>query len=417
MTNTASASPAADASPPVGTASRAFTALRYPGIRLILLGSLFAFSGYWIWTVSQGWLVLEITGSPALVGLVTGFSMFPFLFMSLVGGVLADRVDRKRVSMVSRSFVVVMMLGEAVLYWTGTIEVWMMLIIALAAGIGFALDNPVRQSMVPDLVPPEHLANAIALTFATSNVCNILGPSIGGILLATAGPGWAFFATAVGNTALFGCYVLLRLPPRARREAAPGALRQFREGLRFMRSDEILYILVIAAAISAFIQPYQSMMPVFARELGVGTVALGAMSAAPGIGALVGSLTVATLGGVQQKGRLLLAGAVMVAAMLLVFTASPSLYVALPVLVVLGLSNAFFMTMNNTIVLMRVPDHLRGRVISLMIVAWGLAPLGATLVGVLAGLSNVRIAEAAFAVAALAIIVTVFVRRPSLRAI
>lgn len=417
MTNTASASPAADASPPVGTAGRAFTALRYPGIRLILLGSLFAFSGYWIWTVSQGWLVLELTGSPALVGLVTGFSMFPFLFMSLVGGVLADRVNRKRVSMVSRSFVVVMMLAEAVLYWTGTIEVWMMLIIALAAGIGFALDNPVRQSMVPDLVPPEHLANAIALTFATSNVCNILGPSIGGILLATVGPGWAFFATAVGNTALFCSYVLLRLPPRAPRAAAPSALRQFREGLRFMRSDEILYILVIAAAISAFIQPYQSMMPVFARELGVGTVALGAMSAAPGIGALVGSLTVATLGGVQQKGRLLLAGAVMVAAMLLAFTASPSLYVALPVLVVLGLSNAFFMTMNNTIVLMRVPDHLRGRVISLMIVAWGLAPLGATLVGVLAGLSNVRIAEAAFAIAALAIIVTVFVRRPSLRAI
>lgn len=399
------------------SASRAFTALRYPGIRLILLGSLFAFSGYWIWTVSQGWLVLQLTDSPGLVGLVTGFAMFPFLFMSLVGGVLADRVNRKRVSMLSRSFVVAMMLGEAALYWTGMIEVWMMLIIALAAGVGFALDNPVRQSMVPDLVPPEHLANAIALTFATSNVCNILGPSIGGILLATTGPGWAFFATAIGNSALFCCYILLRLPPRTRKTGAPSAIRQFREGLRFMRSDEILYILVIAAAISAFIQPYQSMMPVFARELGVGTVELGLMSAAPGIGALVGSLTVATLGGVQRKGRLLLGGALMVATMLLVFTTSPSLYVALPILVVLGLSNAFFMTMNNTIVLMRVPDELRGRVISLMIVAWGLAPLGATLVGVVAGMTNVRLAEATFAAAALVIIVTVFVRRPALRAV
>ena len=298
----------------------AFVVLRYPGIRLILIGSLFAFSGYWTWVVAQGWVVLQLTDSPFLVGLVSAMAMFPFLFVSLVGGVLADRVDRKRISISSRSVVVLLLLVEAGLVWAGTIEVWMMMLIALSAGTLFSLDNPVRQSMVPDLVPAVHLQKAVAMTFATSNICNILGPSIGGILLATAGAGWAFFATAMGNAVLVLCYILLRLPDRGDRRGSVGALRQFRDGVRFIRGDEIRFILVIAAAMSAFVQPYQTMMPVFARELGVGTVQLGMMAAAPGIGALAGSMTVAIVGGVRRKGLLMLLGASCTASWLLVFT-------------------------------------------------------------------------------------------------
>ena len=192
----------------------AFASLAYPGIRLILFGTFFAFSGFWAFNIAQGWVVLEITNSAFMVGIVAACSNLPFLFVSLFAGVLADRVDRKKVSLASRATVVAMMVTEAILVWTGVIHIWMMILLALGAGIGFSVDNPVRQSMVPDLVPEHHLGNAVALTFAFNNLTNIVGPSVGGALLALAGPGWSFFATAAGNAVLFTSYLLLRLPPR-----------------------------------------------------------------------------------------------------------------------------------------------------------------------------------------------------------
>ncbi len=242
-----------------------FAALAYPGLRLILVGTFFAFGGYWSFLIAQGWVVLQLTDSPFMVGLVSAFADLPFLFFSIAGGVLADRVDRRRVSMASRAFVAVMMLVQAALFWSGALEVWMMMAIAFTAGIGFATDNPIRQSMVPDLVPERHLSNAIALSFASNNVTNIVGPSIGGVLLATAGAGWSFTATAIGNLVLFGCYAVLRLPARAPRPPA-SVVRQLREGLGFVRRDEILFVLVLAAAFAAMVQPYQRMMPVFVRD-------------------------------------------------------------------------------------------------------------------------------------------------------
>ncbi len=412
--------PTAEPSPglgPVVPAGGPFAALAYPGIRLIIFGTFFAFSGYWVFFVAQGWMVLELTDSPALVGLVSAFSQFPFLVFSFVGGVLADRVDRKKVSLASRGFVVTVMLLEAILVWTGAIEIWMMMLLALGAGVGFSMDNPVRQSMVPDLVEPEHLPNAIALTLASGNLCNIVGPSLGGVLLAGAGPGWAFFATAAGNGILFGSYVALRLPHRARQRSA-GVVRQLRQGVAWVRRDEVFFILVVAAAISGLVQPYQTMMPVFARdELGLGSEGLGVMSAAPGLGALVGSLSVAVLGAAARKGRLMFLGAFMAASALIVFTFAPTLHVALPLLFVIGLSNAFFLTMNNTIVMQRAPAELRGRVISMMVVVWGLSPIGASIAGLVATATDVRIALAAGGALALLTTSVVFARRPTLRAI
>jgi len=393
----------------------AFSALRYPGIRLIVFGTTFAFTSFWTFNIAQGWLVLELTDSPALVGIVSACSNLPFLLISLFAGVVADRMDRRRVCLLSRVIVVAMMLTEAALYWTGLIEIWMMVILALGAGVGFSLDNPVRQSMVPDLVPPEELANAVALTFGFNNLTNILGPSIAGALLALAGPGWCFFFTAFGNFMLFCSYVPLKLPPRhVDRTTSP--MLQLKQGLAWVRRDEVFYALLIAAAMTAFIQPYQAMMPVFAKKsLEVGTVQLGMLLAAPGFGAVIGSLAVASAGRREGRGNLLFISAAIAAAGLLAFSVSPLFLVALPLLAILGMANAFFMTLNNTIVLGRAPAELRGRIMSAVIVVWGLSPFGATLAGVAADLTNIRIALAAGALLALAATATIFVRRPTLR--
>lgn len=393
----------------------AFSALRYRGIQLIVFGTTFAFTSFWTFNVAQGWLVLELTDSPALVGIVSACSNFPFLVISLFAGVVADRLDRRRVCLFSRVIVVGMMLTEATLYWTGLIEIWMMVILALGAGVGFSLDNPVRQSMVPDLVPPDELANAVALTFGFNNLTNILGPSIAGALLALAGPGWCFFGTAVGNFMLFSSYLPLKLPPR-KVDRATSPMAQLKQGLRWVRRDEVFYTLMIAAGMTAFVQPYQAMMPVFAKKaLDVGTVQLGILLAAPGFGAVVGSFAVASAGRRGERGKLLFAGSLIAAMGLLAFSVAPNFLVALPLLAILGMANAFFMTLNNTIVLGRAPAELRGRIMSAVIVVWGLSPLGATVAGFVAGLTDVRISLAGGALLAFAVTSTILLRRPSLR--
>jgi predicted MFS family arabinose efflux permease len=235
-------------------------------------------------------------------------------------------------------------------------------------------------------------------------------------LLALAGPGWCFFATAFGNAMLFVSYLLLRLPPR-KVETHQSAFAQLLAGLRWVRRDEVFFMLFMAGGMTAFIQPYQSMMPVFAKNaLDVGTVQLGILLAAPGVGALVGSLSVAIIGRSARRGRLMFMGSLTAAAALFAFSFAPAIAVALPLLAVIGISNAFFMTMNNTITLERAPAELRGRVMSVMIVIWGLSPVGATVAGLVADAVDVRFALALGASLAASVTLTILVRRPSLRA-
>lgn len=379
-----------------GTATRrhlslqTFSSLRHRDYRLLWAGSLFSSSGQWIQQVSIGWLTYQVTGSPFLLGAVNGFRALPLLLLGPFGGVAADRLDRKRLMLFNQLFLMTVTAVFATAVATGNAHIWNIILFTLLTGVAWAFMMPVRQSIVPKLVPREDLMNAIALNSAGINITRILGPSLAGLLIGLVGIAGNFYMQALAYVGVATMVWLMRVPPIAGASREVSVRHNLSEGIGYIWRHPTLRLQMSLPLIPVVLSmPYTSLMPVFAKDvLHVGPEGFGVMMAAPGIGALLGSLTIATLGNANRKGPLLFGSLLALGLALAAFSQSRSLPLSLALLVLVGGSQMTFMTTNHTLLQITTPDEFRGRVMGIYMLDQGLVPLGSLLIGTLADLSN-----------------------------
>jgi MFS family permease len=364
-----------------------FGAFRYRDFRIFWTGAFVSNIGSWMQTIALNWLVLQITGSAFALGVVSFAGTAPILALSLVGGVFVDRMDRKVVLRVTQSVLLVLAFALALLTEVGLARIEYIVIISLLTGVVTAANSPAWQTFVVDLVEKEDLPTAVALSSTQFNLSRVVGPSIAGIVLAVAGAAACFFANAVSFLAVVVALFLVRPRTKPRRPEVGSIWKRLQAGLAYAAADPVVRPLVTqTAAVTVFGFPYALLMPVMAQQvLGLDASGYGAMMSATGVGAIVGSLSVASWGRWIPRGRLLVVGELGFSLSLIGFSAARSLVVALGLLGVLGCCMIVYMTSANTSIQISSPEELRGRVMSIWtLVSFGLTPVGSLLAGAIA---------------------------------
>ena len=366
-----------------------FSALRYRNFRLLWFGTLFMSSGTWIQQVTLGWLAYEMTGSPVQVSIVLGLRALPML-AAPIAGVIADKFDRRSVLLLDQSYLALLAAVFAAVLQFGVVQVWHLHAFSFLTGVGWALNNPLRQTLVGNSVPRERLMNAIALNSMAFNSMRMIGPGIAGAMIALLGPEVNFVLQAV----VYGAVVLLVLPFRAeyaetregRKQQSP--IADLREGLAYVVREpiprySILLSLVPTLTLMAFIQ---TQMPVFvAEDLGDSEGALlGFMYVGMGVGGFLGAALVARFHAVEHKGLLSLLGVAGAAVAVLALSQVGIWWQAWAILIVQQLFFIMVMTTNNTILQTVTPDYMRGRVMGIYMIDVGMQPLGGVVAGILA---------------------------------
>src|SRR3990170_174160 len=377
-----------------------FRSLRYHNYRSIWFGIVFGSLGQWMEQVALGWLVYELTGSPLQLSLVIGARSLPLLLFGPFGGVAADRFDRRRILLASQAIVMILAFIVAMLTLTGRAQVWQLALISFLGGWAWAFNIPARQSLIPNVVPEGEVMNAVALQASGFQMTAIVGPSIAGLLIAVVDAGGVFLV----NSALFVLVLFatwqLRLPPKAPDGEVLSVGRSMLEGFRFVRSDRTIFTaLLLALFPTVFGLPVVAMMPVFARDvLHVGAQGLGYLNSALGVGAIIATLTIASMGDLSRKGRLLILACFSLGCFLVLFSQSRWLVLSLGALLFVGGSRMSFMALTNTSIQLSVPDQYRGRVMSLLALDFGLTPLGTLLAGTIATYWGVQAAIGLFGI-------------------
>jgi MFS family permease len=300
----------------------------------------------------------------------------------LIGGVVADRADRRRLMFTTQTVAMVLAFVLAALVSTGVVQFWMVLVVAIGRGVALSFNQPARQSLISELVPRESLQNAIALQSATVNLTRVLGPTIGGILIVTVGVAGAFYVNGASFIAVLFGLSQMRFPERKARVHG-GMLTELVSGVRYVAAHPSLRTLVILAlAPMIFGQPYQTMLAVFASDvLNVGGSGLGLLMSCTGVGAMTGALFVASRKGTGRRRSLMLYGLVGYGVALLAFAASHWLVVSAACLIATGFCQQLYNALNNTLIQEDVDEQYRGRVVSTLYLNRGMVPLGAMLAG------------------------------------
>jgi predicted MFS family arabinose efflux permease len=363
-------------------------ALHYPNYRRLWYGTLATSTGHWMQQVAMGWLALTLTNSAAWVGAVGFARGIPMLLFSLVGGVLADRMDRRRLILTMQAATGVLAALLALLIFTGHVTIEILLLFSFLSGSTMSIIFPTRQALVPSLVERQDLPNAVAVNSATMNSSRILGPSLAGLLMGGIGAAGCFALQAAGFALAFFKSAEIELPPRQAPARQTTPIQSLLEGFAYIRSNSEIFALLGLAAIPTICgMPYIQMLPVMARNvMGAGPEGLGLLMGASGIGALAGSLLVAYLGTIRRKGAWLLGAAASFGLLLCLFSTARSLPVGMLLVGIAGVAQAVYMALNNTLLQTIVPDQFRGRVMSVYMLTWGLMPLGTLPAGFVADL-------------------------------
>jgi len=367
---------------------------------------------------AQGWLVLQLTNSPGLLGLIGAIAGLPTLFLAVVAGVLADRLDRRRMLAWTYGAAALLSAILAVLTLTETVAYWHVAAIALAGGVLLTIQMPASQAIVSTAVDRTVLGGAIALNSAQYNLMRIIGPSLAGLAIAAGGLAFGFVANAVALVGVAVIFIRLPLPPTRTLGRLQAALwGDLRDGVRHVAADRVLSTLVLLAAAPAlFVLNYLVFLPVYARDiLAIGAPGLGLLTGSIGVGALTGALLVASRRPSGGSGRLLLAGLASMSISLATFAMSTWVPLSCAALAILGASQVAYYSTTNTLLQVRIPSRLRGRVHSLYVLfSIGLIPLGNVVAGAVAERVTVPPVLAAGGVATLAIVVIVAVARPEI---
>ncbi|MCJ7707250.1 MAG: MFS transporter, partial [Anaerolineales bacterium] len=360
----------------------ALRAMRHRNFRLYFFGQLVSLIGSWMQTTAQQWLVYRLTGSQLSLGLVTFAGFIPVLLLSLFMGVVVDRVSRRRLLLLTQSWFLLLALALAVLTFLGIVQYRHIIVLALLFGIGNALDMPARQAFNLDMVEHDDLFNAIALNSSVFNGARIIGPAIGGLVIASWGEGTAFGLNAVSFLAVIAGLLMMSLPPFQRPAQRDTGLGDLKRGLAYLAGDrQVLGLVTMVAAFSLIGFPYAVLLPVFAQDvLRIGVEGYGILLGAQGVGALAAALSLAILGDRRPKGRLLWLSRWMLVAAVALLGFSRTTALSLLALALAGFALISQLAVTNTLIQLAVPDDLRGRVLSTY--TWALGgfwPLGALL--------------------------------------
>jgi MFS family permease len=370
-----------------GKRSGTFAALSVRNFRVMWLGMLAAFIAMQMQMIASGYLAYDLTGSATVLGLVGLASGLPQLCLGLIGGVVADRMPKRRLMMMTQTGTGLIALLTAVLIETDAIQVWHLYALGVAQGTVFAFNMPARQAWLPQLVGERHLMNAVALNNAGMNFTRIFGPALAGALIATpmVGLSGVYLLITLCYAVVIGSLLLITVPGLPlKRDRPTSPLADLRDGVRYVWSDgQLKMLLMLAFLVTCLGMPYQTFLPVFAgaKVLDIGATGLGLMSAAVGIGALAGSLVVASVGQIRRPAllQLLMGMGFGVSLVLLGFAGVP--VVALAVLVLVGLTANFFMSLNTTMLMTQSEPRYYGRVMSVYMLSWSAMPLASVPLG------------------------------------
>jgi MFS family permease len=377
---------------------RHFTrAFRHRNYQLFFAGQLVSLTGTWMQSVAESWLVFRLTGSAALLGVTSFATLAPVFLFATLGGILADRVDRRRILIATQSISMVLPLTLAALTLTGHVRVWHVFVLATCLGIVNAFDIPARQSFVVEMVGREDLSNAIALNSSMVNGARVVGPAVAGLLVAAVGEGWCFLINGISYVAVIAGLVMMTVPARKRPVARRSAWRETVEGFQFAtRTTPIRALLTLLGLLSFAGMPYSVLMPVFAESiLGAGPRGLGLLMGASGLGALGGALALLSRRGVRGLGRWVAVSAAAFGVALIGFSFSRTFWLSALLLIPVGAAMMVEMAASNTLLQAMVPDNLRGRVMALYSMMFmGMAPFGALFAGWMAERSGAPITVA-----------------------
>ncbi|MEK7353660.1 MAG: MFS transporter [Chloroflexota bacterium] len=367
-------------------------ALRYRNYRLYWMGLLVSIMGWQFLTFTQLWLVYELTGSTLYLGAVGGANGAATILLSLFGGVLADRVDKRRLIIFTQSIMAILALILATLAAARLVNVGHLLIIAALTGATSAFDNPARQALIPHLIDdPKDLPNAVALASSVWSATRAVGPALAGVLIASTNPAICFYITSGAYGVMVLALTRLSVGKLVVPQVRSSVLSAFKEGWRYVLSNKIfLNLITITFLNSIFGMSFVYLLPVFAKDiLSAGPSGYGFLMTAFGIGAICGVVTVASVADRGHRGRVLLTGNFLFCLLLIVFSLSRWYSASLGLIAMAGFFNSIYMTNVITLLQTLVPNELRGRVMGIYSLTWSLMPLGGMQAGALANVLDV----------------------------
>jgi len=363
-----------------------FTALEERDFRNLWVGMLPGTLAMQMGMVAVGYTAYEISGSAAAVGIVSLGSGIPMLTLGLFGGVVADRFPKRQVLILTQSLIGVAALINAVLVISGVVQIWHLMLVSALQGAGFAFNMPSRQAFVGQLVSRERLMNAVALNNAGMNFSRVLGPSVAGALIGFFGAGPVFVIMTLMY--VWVVYSLFRIPQRGEPMGSsnrPSPIRSLTDGLSYIRKSSVVFTLLVLAFAPVLLgMPYQSLMPVFAEDVfNVGAEGLGLLLTFNGIGALIGSLTIASMTAFRRRGLLQMILGLLFGVGVAGFAFGQSFAIAIPTLLLVGFASAGFQSLNSTLVMNNTDPAYHGRVMSVYMLTFSAMPLGVVPFGAL----------------------------------
>jgi MFS family permease len=363
---------------------RTLSSLRHRDFRLLFFGTSLSHVGDFIQAMAQSWLVWTMTGSPFLLGVVGFCQALPRLLLGAVGGAIVDRVERRRLLVSTQILAMIQAFVFWALVYLDQIQFWHVVVLVLFLGTVNTVNQTARHSLINNLVPRDDLMNAIALNSSMANLAKIAGPSLGGILISVIGVAGCLFVNAVSFLAII-VTLLVMVFPAVRSKTADEApfWEEVREGYRFLRGQRRLFsIILLTYGVALVGTPYSRFLPVFATDvLHAGPSTFGLLLAAPGAGAVVAGLGIASLGRLRRRFHFVAVSVYAFSLFLILFSFCRSLPLSMLFLVLVGASNIAFRSVANSVVQMETPPHLLGRMLSLFFMDKGMWSFGTLFIG------------------------------------
>lgn len=395
---------------------KTFSAFRHRNFRLYFSGQLISFTGTWMTTTAQGWLVYQLTGSKALLGIVAAAASAPMLVFATLGGWIADRYPKRFVIVCTQISSMLLSLAMAALVWTKIVQPWQIIALAVLGGITMAFDMPARQSFVIEMTSREDLMNAISLNSSAFNCARIVGPSVAGLLMAHISIAACFLCDGLSFIPVIAGLLMMHLPKKETQIASSGgAIAQALDGFRYVWGHRrVLTILSLFTVVGVFGWSYSVLLPAFAHDvLHLGANGYGLLMAGSGVGALVAALGVASAGHMLPTRTMALGGVWIFSITLILFAYTRNLYLGVVLLAIVGFGLVLYFSTSNTVLQSIVPDEMRGRVMGIWaLIFGGMIPLGSLQAGLMADILGTPATMAIGAlICALAALVTLNVIR------
>ena len=395
-----------------------FAALNSPNYRLWFFGQMFSLVGTWMQSTAQGYLVYEITQSAAFLGYVSLANGLPTWLFTLYGGVIADRIPRRKMIIITETTMMVLAVILAALTFTNLVQPWHIIVLSFFLGTANAFETPARQSFVSEMVDRKDMTNAIALNSTMFNIGTVVGPAVAGLVYAWLGPGWCFTINGISFIAVIIALVLMKLADSVPPASGKSAINELKEGISYAFHDKtIRSLLVNLGMVGIFGFGLLALLPAWAVDVLKGDVKTnGLLLSARGVGSLIGALMIAYIGSRGTRGKIWTLGYLLTPVFFYIFAFIRWIPASLAVMIMLGWALMSMINTTNALVQSHVPDNLRGRVMGVYsLVFMGGTPLGSFISGTIADRIGVPTTVIIFSTVVLLTAIATFFLRPQMR--